>query len=206
MITYLFLSEGTSDEVLVPLINRLVLANIDGPVRPIVPNFSILRPQPKTLSEKLHAVISLYSGIDIIIIHRDADNVGYEARRAEIDHVISHTRILWPYVPLIPVRMTEAWLLTDFNAIHNAIGFGKSKNEIEFLSLRKVEGLADPKAYLLNKIKEIANLPKRRERDLNVYMVRKKIGVHLTNLENLNRLSSFVSFKGDLAAAIDTME
>src|SRR4051812_11286917 len=60
----------------------------------------------------------------LLFVHRDADNAGREARVAEIERAMTMaTRwlpILPIVVPVVPVRMIEAWLLADEPAIREA--------------------------------------------------------------------------------------
>src|SRR3954447_426841 len=62
----------------------------------------------------------------LLFVHRDADNAGRAARVVEIEGAVA-TALRWlpvlPIVlPVVPVRMIEAWLLTDERALKGAAG------------------------------------------------------------------------------------
>jgi hypothetical protein len=71
----------------------------------------------RKLEERLQDAIKLFP-CDVLFIHRDAEREPPEKRRREIDMAIAALGNSVSYwVPVIPVRMTEAWLLIDEKAI-----------------------------------------------------------------------------------------
>lgn len=52
---------------------------------------------------------------DFILVHRDANSVGYGARLAEIEDAYARSPLRAPVIPVIPVKETEAWLLHAFH-------------------------------------------------------------------------------------------
>ena len=48
---------------------------------------------------------------DIVFVHRDADNDGYERRELEVRQACDEVRPEFAVVPVVPVKMTEAWVL-----------------------------------------------------------------------------------------------
>ena len=65
---------------------------------------------------------------DVLFVHRDAEAQLPAFRREEVTRALAHTEI--PHVPVIPVRMTEAWLLADENAIRRAAGNPNGDEEL----------------------------------------------------------------------------
>jgi hypothetical protein len=57
------------------------------------------------------------SSPDLVVVHRDSDNVGADKRRDEIAQGAQDSGVESHVLPVIPVRMTEAWLLLDESAI-----------------------------------------------------------------------------------------
>ncbi len=55
-----------------------------------------------------------------------------------------------PWVPVIPIRMTEAWLLLDESAIRKVAGNPNSKMQLALPRARDVEAVPDPKEVLRN--------------------------------------------------------
>lgn len=123
----------------------------------------------KTVAEKLQVGLELRDGAptDAVFIHRDADGAGTIARRSEIDDAVrSYGRGL-PYVPVIPVRMTEAWLLLDEMEIRRVAGNPKGKGRLPLPTHKKVESIADPKAVLAESIRVASEATGRRLQRIN---------------------------------------
>jgi hypothetical protein len=81
-------------------------------------------------------------------VHRDADNAGAEARRSEILAAAGLVDGSARVVPVIPIRMTEAWLLLDEMNIRVVAGNPRGKESLDLPKLHEVENLADPKELL----------------------------------------------------------
>ena len=203
MISYLFLSEGTSDQSIIPLINKIILNNYNVTINTIIPNFNSVRPRPSGLTLKIKAVQKLYESIDFLVIHRDADSVGRDHRMNEIKSAIASVSPSFDFVAMIPVRMTEAWLLVDQAAIIHAMERPTYNKKIIFPPIKKIEKLAYPKNLLLQIVQEIADLPKRRKNELNFPRIRKNIGEHISNYTILKILPAFALFEADLLSVLD---
>ena len=78
-----------------------------------------LRNPPSELRRRIEASLELYP-CDLLFVHRDAENRPIDQRAAEI--VTAAEGLQFPIVRVIPVRMMEAWLLTDEGAIRSAAG------------------------------------------------------------------------------------
>lgn len=85
---------------------------------------------------------------DLVFIHRDAEKETYADRSAEISRAVATRNVTYPVVPVIPVRMTEAWLLLDEGAIRRVAGRPDDRNPLGLPTVREVERLADPKKRL----------------------------------------------------------
>jgi hypothetical protein len=58
--------------------------------------------------------------------------------------ITTHT----PHVPVIPIRMTEAWLLLDEAEIRRVAGSPNGKVSLGLPKAKDVESIPDPKAQL----------------------------------------------------------
>lgn len=108
----LFVSEGSSDEPIAEIVEELFSAaglrlNLSRP------DYSRLEEKvAKDVRSRVLAGVELLGEVpDVVVAHRDADNVGAPARRGEIMEAISGVDASMSGVPVVPVRMTEAWLL-----------------------------------------------------------------------------------------------
>ena len=102
-----------------------------------------------TVREKLEKCVEDADGFDILVIHRDSDSQGYEQRLTEITDPVADSGLTVPVVPLIAVRMTEALLLSDPDAIEEVIGVrSQGWRGFDLPSVSSVERIADPKTTL----------------------------------------------------------
>lgn len=143
-----FLGEGTSDSGLVPHIEAIA-ADHDIDVAVTDPALDRLpKPPGRAVAAKLRAVIDMGGVYDLIVVHRDADNQGVPARVDEIAAAVATVAADLPYVPAIPVRMTEAWLLTSEKDVRWVAGNPNGRMALGLPGVGGLERIADPKALL----------------------------------------------------------
>ena len=120
---FTLLADGSSDRVLIPLLcwclRRAGLENISSEWAD-----AGRMPVARDLAERVAHAVDLYP-CDLLFVHRDAEGEDPAVRRDEIRRAASALK--YSLVPVIPVRMTEAWLLFDERAIRLAAG---NPNEI----------------------------------------------------------------------------
>ena len=136
-LSYALIADGTSDRALLPIIAWSLRQNWrDGAFAP-----PIFKPrQHASIEDGIAEIIEKYRP-NLVFVHRDAESQTYETRLRKIP-TLENT------VPVIPVRMTEAWLLIDENALRQAAGDPNGRQPLEMPSLPQLERLRDPKATL----------------------------------------------------------
>lgn len=95
-------------------------------------------------------------------------------------------------VPLVPVQMTEAWMLADKELLKDEIG--TTKTDAELGLQRAPESYADPKSAIVNAIMIARQeVPKRKRKDLKIAELYQPIGqkIELRKLENLLSYQKF---------------
>ena len=102
------------------------------------------------LERKIHAILSNESEIDLLFVHRDSDAAGYEDRSREIAEALRNLEFETGYVPVIPVRTTEAWILLDEDAIRRVAGNPRGRQPLNLPRPARVERDVDPKRTLEN--------------------------------------------------------
>ncbi|WP_280497562.1 DUF4276 family protein [Nocardia asiatica] len=144
----LFVCEGTSDLPLAEIIETLFIDHgID--VRLSKPDYALLGKVAKDVASRVKAGLRLLGGpVDLVVVHRDADNAGPDERRTEITTAVRDVDDSVRSMPVIPVRMTEAWLLLDESAIRRVAGNPRGKSNLNLPSIRKIESVPDPKQLL----------------------------------------------------------
>ncbi|MEU9887658.1 DUF4276 family protein [Sphaerisporangium sp. NPDC051011] len=163
----LFLGEGTSDSGIVSHIERHGLRRgIDVVVTdPAVERLGLKG--DGTLRGKLQAVLRFGGDYDVIVIHRDADNQGRQCRVDEVRAAVRDAKPTAACVPVIPVRMTEAWLLVDERQIREVAGNPNGKKALGLPDAAKVEMVSDPKALLKDVLVRAADVTGRRREKFN---------------------------------------
>ncbi|MCJ7687521.1 MAG: DUF4276 family protein [Desulfobacteraceae bacterium] len=164
-IRYTLISDGSSDRALLPILTWILREK--GDIRRVQPEWADLRrlPQPpQTLRERILSAIDLFP-CDLLFIHRDAEREDPESRYREIRNALQEATKLGfqaPAVCVVPVRMTEAWLLFDEPAIRFAAGNPNGKNPLDMPDLSIIEQVSDPKDVLFEILREASGLRGRR--------------------------------------------
>lgn len=148
-------------------------------------------------------------GIMILCVHTDADdNNDSNAFNFKINPAFNSVQqylaeICKNLVAVVPIHMTEAWMLADKNLLINEIH--TNHNEIELGIHNRPESYNDPK-YIIEQAIRIARLnqPQRRRNDLTISDLYSPIGQKI-DLISLNRLPSFQKFFEGLRQAFITL-
>jgi hypothetical protein len=148
MFTGLFVAEGSSDAPLAAIVESLFLER-GFTVRLSAPDFGRLKRTPKDVRSRVGTGLALLeNSADVVVVHRDADNVGVDVRLSEIEKAVQDVGQEFALVSVIPIRMTEAWLLLDERAIRQVAGNPNGRVKLDLPTLREVERVADPKTRL----------------------------------------------------------
>lgn len=154
--TFILTGEGSSDLRLVEHIENLLIEGGFGEASGEAPDLSRFgQPVGRTVREKLTILLRHYPNVDVIFVHRDADNVGIPVREQEIMDAATEVIGLDRVIPVIPVTMLEAWLLADSAAIKRVAGNSGYRNDIECIpAARNIENISDPKKVLMDALSE----------------------------------------------------
>ena len=87
------------------------------------------------------------TGIDMVFIHRDSDGPDREGREREIRRGVEESGFPHPFIPVIPVQETEAWLLLDEQAIRDVVA-SQGKQPLRLPKPNAIEGTRKPKEIL----------------------------------------------------------
>ncbi|NHZ90217.1 hypothetical protein F2P45_14500 [Massilia sp. CCM 8733] len=195
LIRYTLLADGTSDEVLLPIINWVI--NFHYPGVRVVPSFA--RDFGKIghgLNARVNAALANFP-CDVLFVHRDAEAMPRELRLGEIDAAMRDVEV--PFVPVVPVRMTEAWLLSDETAIRFAAGNASGRHAIALPARKKWEAIPDPKDVLLTALTAASGLSGRKLGKFQPEKARSLITQRTESFAGLRGLSAFDAFENDVA-------
>ena len=195
---YTLVSDGTSDAVLMPVIDWCLRQRGVTPVVKQRADLSRIRPI-RGLEGRLRAALDLYP-CDVLFVHRDAEGQGAGQRREEIARALQWSVIR--RVPVVPIRMTEAWLLADEYAIRCAAGNPNGKQALNLPELRRLEDVPDPKNVLFEALKTASGLNARRRDQLRVHQRVQLIPNHIDDYSRLNELSAFRALQEDIRVVV----
>jgi hypothetical protein len=188
-ITYLLLGDGGTDRALVPI--------VEWAIHRLDPGVDILEPEFRKRSGSVADFLRAFrTGAMLVFVHRDAESEGYEKRVAEFASSLPGN-----VVPVIPVRMTEAWLLSDAAAIARAAD--RPEARVIVPPLDRLEDVPDPKQLLESLLIEAASLTGRRRKLFVSSIVKRRVAVAelTTDFGRLEKLVAFRNFQQALRDA-----
>lgn len=164
-----------------------------------------------SFNEKIEKIATTYNYFHVICVHCDAD--------APSADVVMQRKIIPAFneaknnpdncknlVAIIPVQMTEAWMLADIDLFIKEINSVKSCDELELpCKARLIETIADPKARIENALRiDRQKLPRRRTK-LRIADIYTPLGQKIP-IEALNELPSFRAFKENVTRSLVSLK
>ena len=205
---YTLLADGTSDAALIPVIDWLLRDIEPGITIDAVSANPEFLPSPREgLANRIAAAARLFP-CDLLFVHRDAEGQPAETRRAEITEAVDEAGILGDSIPIVPVRMTEAWLLTDEGAIREAAGNPNGSLPLALPHIATIEGLSDPKQELMSLLSAARGATTRRrmrERRLFTAATQVRVAQATASFARLDRLRAFQRLRHDVEAALASL-
>lgn len=133
---------------------------------------------------------------DLLFVHRDAEkeNQPLVKRTEEIEEakvLLADKCDFKVTIPVIPIRMTEAWLLIDENAIRVAVSNPNGKMRLDLPPIRGIENLPDPKETLKSLLKAASGTNARRYREPPTHILASCI----SDFSQLRNLTSFMEME-----------
>lgn len=211
-------AEGHADEGFLPVIIQRtaeqVLAQrgraVVDVLGPIILNHTIDHQFPTRVERMLEAARRA-SGYHALIVHADADYPTRDRALAERFipgqkevYKISQTQeLVCEYlVPIIPVQMTEAWMLADPDALREVIGVRLTAEAIGVPAHpHQVESDPDPKQTLNTAIQKALAQRSRRRRRMDVRSVYEPLARQIS-LARLSGVPAYAQFMADLTRTL----
>jgi hypothetical protein len=198
--------DGTSDRSLAGVVERLGLSfGVVLDVQPV--DFSILQPGLDLVS-RMRVLPQLVASPAIVLVHRDAERSSRHERASEISDALFAAALDLPHVAIVPVRMTEAWLLCDDGAIRSVAG-NPSGGVTLNLPGKRAEKIPDPKRVLRELLLEASGQRGRRRRaqvDGRFPELRRQLLETLDVTGGVASLPSFVAFAADLRSRLASLK
>lgn len=205
-------AEGPTDvRFLQPLLQRacaqICLTGCNVPVE--VSDVLDLQPRPGTRGQPRAQRIAAAAreardAWSILFIHADADSGQERAIQERIEPARALLHAEWGArsVAVVPVRMTEAWVLADFQALRGAFGTTKNEHELGLVDAlaHGPDRLNDPKATLEAAFR--ASRGGRRARSVAPYFG--LIG-ETASFDELRKLDAYRRMEGELRLTLQTL-
>ncbi len=196
------MTEGTTDvrflsSVISRTFEELIISESNE--LPDIYPIEIIRSIPDNFNNNVvnAASIAEETGVMILCIHIDADarndKASFDNKILPAFHEVnmSNAAVCRNLVPVVPVQMTESWMLADIQLIKNELMTDKSNETLQLT--RQPESIANPKEIIKNAI-NIAQeeVPKRKKQyEITIADLYLPIGQKIT----LDRLSSLPSYR-----------
>jgi hypothetical protein len=191
---YTLVTDGSSDAALKPIIDWLISQHrpevgLIGEIARDLGNVGL------ALEARLPRALKLFP-CDMLFVHRDAEGESLEFRLAEIRNAVEVQDL--PWVPIVPIRMTEAWLLSDEDAIRSAAENRAGKIQLNLPAKRTWESINNPKKVLFD---ALITASEKRGRALNKFSPTRQralVAQRTLNFSRLRGLASFDAFENEL--------
>lgn len=189
------LADGRSDRALLPILTWLLRQQAPG-IELAEPGFRDRKPSAR-FEDEVSATVKLFRPT-LLFVHRDAETADPEARRREIPSVFK------PTVKVVPVRMTEAWLLVDEEAIRRVADRPGGPARLALPRLSQIEALTDPKSELRDALLTAASVRGRRAKRFHKELPERiyRVADLMDDFQSLRGLSAFTRLEADCRAAL----
>jgi hypothetical protein len=137
-------------------------------------------------------------------VHRDAERESHSYRVAEIGQAVQNAAenlgAFPPVVCVVPVRMQEAWLLFEEDALRRAAGNPHGRQPLDLPHVRHVESLPDPKRILHDNLRAASGLSERRLKRFSVAVAASRVAEFIDDFSPLRALSAFRELENEVKA------
>ncbi|NEQ22731.1 MAG: DUF4276 family protein [Microcoleus sp. SIO2G3] len=206
---YTLLSDGSSDSALIPVLTWLLQAHLVDCA--IQHEWADLRRVPKSLKDtfakRIKLAVELYP-CELLFIHRDAEK---EPRQKRVDEIRKAKEeagesVSVPTVCVVPVRMTEAWLLFDETALRRAAANPNGKHPLQLPDLTKLEDKPDPKELLYKLLGEASGLGSHRRKKIRVEELVHRVAEFIDDFASLRAMPAFKALEDELKQVIQEQD
>jgi len=182
-LSYVLLADGNSDRCLLEIL-RWALRDTWSSGEFAAPKF--FPRKHRKIPQVVDEIAKQYRP-DLLFVHRDAERESPEQRHTEIPHSAE-------IVPVVPVRMTEAWLLIDEGALRRAADNPNGKTPLQMPSFGKLEDI-DAKTTLHQLLRNASGKTGRRLKRFRVERAVYRLAELIEDYSPLKRLPAFCAFR-----------
>ena len=191
ILTCALIADGSSDRALIPLIKLLLREHFQSPFE----EPQLIQGDRPDLVSRIKDALDKFA-IDILFVHRDAENENYRCRESEIQQAVPPGRTD-SVICVIPIKMTETWLLTDAIAIRCAVGNPNSEVALPLPKADKLEA-CQAQDVLFGVLTIASELGAQRRRKFKPEQYRHRVAELTSDLKLLRQIPSFKRFEDAL--------
>lgn len=201
-VNFVLACEGVSDAPLVSVIRELLL---DAGATSA---YGESLPMSATVEDKVHRVLREFTGINLLFVHRDSDSRNHDHRYNEIRDGADKAGWELPLVAVVPVHMTEAWLLTSELEIREIAGKPSGRTPLNLPGINGVERCADPKTVLRDAYMAASESTGRKRKTAErAFGARRAALLERLDIQgDVGRLASFARLRDDIRLAVDKVK
>ncbi len=204
---YTLLCDGPADKALMPILNWLLRLYVPRlPIQSHWADLRLLRKPPQEFDKRIRESIRIYP-CDLLFVHRDAETASLQHRQSEINQAVTDASVddeVSAAICVVPVRMTEAWLLLDIGAIRQAAGNPNGTVQLNLPSPSNIERLPNPKRVLHDLLRDATEKGTRRRKRFDTNIAVQLIPKYTEDFSPLRRLSAFVGLEEAVKETIES--
>nr|WP_319572030.1 DUF4276 family protein [uncultured Draconibacterium sp.] len=159
--------------------------------------------------EQIRNIAIKHHYFHVICVHCDSDSpdmnhvLEYSINPAfKTVNAITEEEVCKNLVAIIPVQMTEAWMMADFSLLKDKMGTDMTNAQLSLpIRVNGIEGLADPKETIINAYRLSQERQSRRRRIASISDLYSPVSKELS-IENLSQLPSFRVFMDNVRKAL----
>lgn len=207
-------SEGATDNRFLPLVAQRTAENLllqrASQVIDVLPVQIVRDIREQSRAEGILQAARQSWGYHLLLVHSDADDRSPQAALTEriqpgvalVAQQPEDADLCRELVPIVPVTMTEAWMLADGERLGELLNPALSLNALNIpTSPDEIERIADPKERLSQIARAAYAQRPRRRRGHSIGELYEPLGQQLS-LDALGRLSAYQSFQAELATVL----
>ncbi|MCG6862133.1 MAG: hypothetical protein LJE70_12770 [Chromatiaceae bacterium] len=196
---FTLLTDGSSDAILIHPLTWMLQQHFSFAINGTWADLRRLPNQPKRMRDRIAAALDLYP-CHLLFVHRDAEGASLDRRVAEIKAAV--TELPDPMVPVVPVRMQEAWLLIDEPALRCAAGNPNGGVDLDMPAIDRLEVIPNPKQVLHDLLVDASEHTGRRRKKLNPRRLAMRLGELIEDYSPLRRLTAFQRAEAETLAVL----
>jgi len=194
------LADGTSDKALLPILRWMLACTSPVEARVEWIDTTGFGQPTSSLGERVK-LARIICPCDLLFVHRDAEKQPPQKRYEEIQQAVKDQL----YVAVVPVRMTEAWLLIDVEAIRAASGRVSGVEDLNLPPVAKLEEDGDPKDTLYKALRRAHGASGRRAQRFHPPTAVHRLATLVEDWSSLRQLTAFRRLEEDTRCALSTL-